>query len=170
MGVYGTETGYITKDTVPTPKTPYAKSKYEAEQLLLEMNARDFNIVILRPPIVYGKDCVGNYPRLANMALKLPIFPNINNQRSMIYIDNLSEFIRLLIDHNVGGMYFPQNKEYVKTTKLVRLIAKTHGKEMQVTTVFNWAIAIGLKLSETFRKVFFALLFMIKECQVDQGL
>ncbi len=114
MGVYGTETGYITKDTVPTPKTPYAKSKYEAEQLLLEMNARDFNIVILRPPIVYGKDCVGNYPRLANMALKLPIFPNINNQRSMIYIDNLSEFIRLLIDHNVGGMYFPQNKEYVK--------------------------------------------------------
>lgn len=159
MGVYGTETGYITKDTVPTPKTPYAKSKYEAEQLLLEMNARDFNIVILRPPIVYGKDCVGNYPRLANMALKLPIFPNINNQRSMIYIDNLSEFIRLLIDHNVGGMYFPQNKEYVKTTKLVRLIAKTHGKEMQVTTVFNWAIAIGLKLSETFRKVFCSFVY-----------
>lgn len=61
MGVYGTETGYITKDTVPTPKTPYAKSKYEAEQLLLEMDIEDFNVAILRPSIVYGKGCPGNY-------------------------------------------------------------------------------------------------------------
>ena len=154
MGVYGTETGYITKDTVPMPKTPYARSKYEAEQHLLEMCADDFNIAILRPPIVYGKDCRGNYPRLANMALKLPIFPDIANERSMIYIDNLSEFIRLLIDRCAGGLHFPQNKDYVNTTELVRLIAKVHGKKMKVTKSFNWGITIGLKLIETFRKVF----------------
>jgi len=154
MGVYGTETGHITRDTVPTPKTPYAKSKYEAENQLLAMIADDFNIAVLRPPIVYGKDCRGNYPRLANMALKLPVFPDIDNERSMIYIDNLSEFIRLLIVHCVGGLYFPQNKDYVSTTELVRLIAKAHGKGIKVTKLFNWGIAIELKLSETFRKVF----------------
>ncbi|MEJ9228297.1 NAD-dependent epimerase/dehydratase family protein [Peribacillus butanolivorans] len=154
MGVYGTETGYITKETVSIPKTPYALSKYEAEQILIEMNTNDFNVAILRPPIVYGKDCPGNYTRLATLALRLPCFPIIDNERSMIYIDNLSEFIRLLIDSCVGGMYFPQNKEYVKTTELVRLIARAHNKEIKVLKILNWSIAIGLKLSGTVRKVF----------------
>ncbi|QSQ07963.1 N-acetyl-alpha-D-glucosaminyl-diphospho-ditrans,octacis-undecaprenol 4-epimerase [Koleobacter methoxysyntrophicus] len=154
MGVYGTETGYITKDTIPVPKTPYAKSKYEAEQYLLEMNTDNFNIAILRPPIVYGRGCKGNYPRLAKLALKMPFFPEIENKRSMIYIDNLCEFVRLLIDDCCSGLFFPQNKEYVNTTELVRLIRKSHDKEIKVTKVFNWGIAMGLKFSETFRKVF----------------
>lgn len=154
MGVYGAETGYIKENTIPTPQTPYAQSKYEAEKLLLDMNVDFFKVVILRPPIVYGEKCRGNYPRLAKMALKLPYFPKINNERSMIYIDNLSEFIRLLIDRGVGGLYFPQNKDYVNTTELVRLIAKAHGKEIKVIKMFNCCIAIGLVLSKTFRKVF----------------
>ncbi|MGI6706543.1 MAG: NAD-dependent epimerase/dehydratase family protein [Clostridia bacterium] len=99
MGVYGAEVGHITKDTEPRPKTPYAKSKYEAEKLLNELNDDSFKVATLRPPIVYGKDCRGNYPRLASMALKLPFFPDVKNERSMIYIDNLSEFIRLIIDY-----------------------------------------------------------------------
>lgn len=154
MGVYGTETGYIKEDTVPKPKTPYAKSKYEAEKLLFEMSDDGFKVAVLRPPIVYGEDCRGNYPRLAGMALRLPFFPATKNERSMIYIDNLSEFIRLIIENCVGGLFFPQNKDYVNTTELVRLIAKAHVKEMKVTNVFNFGISIGLKLSETFRKVF----------------
>ena len=154
MGVYGTETGYITKDTEPKPKTPYAKSKYEAEKLLSELSDDKFKVAILRPPIVYGKDCRGNYPRLARMALKLPLFPAVKNKRSMIYIDNLSEFIRLIIDYCVGGLFFPQNKDYVSTTELVTLIAKAHGKELKATRIFNFGINLDLSLSETFRKVF----------------
>lgn len=154
MGVYGTETGYITKDTIPKPKTPYAKSKYEAEQLLLKLNTDNFKIAILRPPIVYGRGCKGNYPRLAKLALKVPFFPDIENKRSMIYIDNLCEFVRLLIDDCSSGLYFPQNKKYVNTTELVGLIREAHGKRTNVTKVFNWGIAIGLIFSETFRKVF----------------
>lgn len=154
MGVYGIETGYITIDTIPKPKTPYAKSKYEAEQYLLKMNTDNFKIAILRPPIVYGRGCKGNYPRLAKLALKVPFFPDIQNKRSMIYIDNLSEFIRLLIDHGVGGLFFPQNKEYVNTTDLVRLIRESHGKRTNATKAFNWGIVVGFKFSETFRKVF----------------
>ncbi|MGM8213832.1 NAD-dependent epimerase/dehydratase family protein [Virgibacillus sp. W0430] len=154
MGVYGTDIGYITKDTQPIPKTPYARSKYEAEQFLLGINSKDFNVSILRPPIVYGKDCPGNYTRLANMAIKLPFFPNIENERSMIYIDNLSEFIRILIDNSQGGIYFPQNKDYVNTTNLVMLIAKAHGREVRTLKGLNWMILIGLRLSKTLRKVF----------------
>ncbi|MGM0792387.1 MAG: NAD-dependent epimerase/dehydratase family protein [Bacillota bacterium] len=161
MGVYGTETGSITKDTKPIPKTPYAQSKYEAEQLLLEISSSDFNVAILRPPIVYGRGCPGNYVRLAKLAIVLPIFPDIENERSMIYIDNLSEFIRIIIDNGQGGIYFPQNKDYVNTTDLVRLIAKAQGKEVKTSKVFNWAVAIGLKLSGTLRKVFGSFVYDI---------
>lgn len=154
MGVYGKETGFITKDTIPAPKTPYAKSKYEAEQLLLDMCTNDFNVTILRPPIVYGEGCSGNYRRLANMALKLPLFPQIDNERSMIYIFNLCEFIRLIIDHGVSGTLFPQNKSYVNTTDLVTHIARIHGKKIKAVKALNYPISIGIKKSETVRKVF----------------
>lgn len=154
MGVYGTETGHITNTTVPEPKTPYAKSKYEAEQLLKKLRDLKFSIAIIRPPIVYGKNCPGNYSRLATLALKAPFFPNTVNTRSMIYIDNLSEFTRLLIKYEVNGLFFPQNKDYISSTTLVKSIADAHGKTLKVTSIFNWAIILGLKQSETIRKVF----------------
>lgn len=159
MGVYGTEIGYITKGTEPKPKTSYAKSKYEAEGLLSELNDDKFKVTILRPPIVYGKNCKGNYTRLAGMALRLPLFPDVNNQRSMIYIDNLSEFIRLIIDYCASGIFFPQNMNYVNTTELVSLIAKAHGKELKNTRLFNFGVNIGTILSETFRKVFGSFIY-----------
>jgi len=154
MGVYGTETGSITHDTIPVPKTPYAKSKYEAEQLLKRLGNNDFKIAILRPPIVYGNNSPGNYSRLSNLVLKLPFFPLIENQRSMIYIDNLSEFIRILINNEIEGLFFPQNKDYVNTTQLAKLIAKAHQKNLKVTRIFNWIISFGLRKSKTFKKVF----------------
>ena len=128
MGVYGKETGFINESTKPNPKTPYAHSKLEAESLLSELADDTFKVATLRPPIVYGKDCRGNYPRLAGMALKLSLFPKVKNERSMIFIDNLSEFVRLVMDKELSGLFFPQNKEYVNTTELVQLIAKVHGK------------------------------------------
>lgn len=154
MGVYGIEIGFIDEKTKPSPKTPYAESKLEAEGLLNEMADHCFKIAVLRPPIVYGKDCRGNYPRLASLALKLPVFPKVKNERSMIFIDNLSEFVRLAIDNEIGGLFFPQNKEYVNTTELVQLIAKVHRKELKATGVFNPGVYLGIKLSETFGKVF----------------
>jgi UDP-glucose 4-epimerase len=162
MGVYGKETGFIDENTKPTPKTPYAESKLEAEGLLSELADNTFKVATLRPPIVYGKDCRGNYPRLAGMALKLPIFPKIKNERSMIFIDNLSEFVRLAIDKELRGHLFPQNREYVNTTELVQLIAKAHGKELKVTEVFNPFVSLGIKMSETFGKVFGSFTYDMK--------
>lgn len=154
MGVYGAETGYINESTKTDPKTPYAKSKLEAEALLNRLADDSFKVTIVRPPIVYGKDCRGNYPRLARIALKLPFFPMINNERSMIFIDNLSEFIRLVINYKVGGLFFPQNKEYVNTTELMSLVSNIHGKNLKFTKFFNPGVYLGIKFSTTFRKVF----------------
>lgn len=154
MGVYGVETGFINEETKPNPKTPYAQSKLEAEKLLSELASESFKVAILRPPIVYGKDCRGNYPRLAKLALKVPTFPKIDNERSMIFINNLSEFVRLIIDKELSGLFFPQNKEYVNTTELVQLIARAHGKELKVTGIFNPFVTLGIKGSGTFGKIF----------------
>lgn len=153
MGVYGNNVSYINEKTMPNPATPYAQSKLEAENMLLNMENEFFKVAVLRPPLVYGKNCKGNYPRLARLA-NLPLFPLVNNERSMIYIDNLSEFVRLLINIGVGGLFFPQNKDYVNTTTIVKLIAKAHGKRLRVTKIFNPGVVLGLKFSETFRKVF----------------
>ncbi len=162
MGVYGSETGFLDKNTKPSPKTPYAKSKLEAEELLKGLADDSFKVATLRPPIVYGKGCRGNYSRLAGMALKLPIFPKIKNERSMIFIDNLSEFVRLTIDKDLSGFLFPQNKEYVNTTNLVQLIAKAHGKELKATGLFNPFVSLGIKMSETFGKAFGSFTYDMK--------
>lgn len=127
----------IDKNTVPTPSNFYGESKLQAEESIKELESDDFKIVVLRPPMVYGKGSKGNYPRLANMAKKIPAFPDIENKRSMLHIDNLCEFIKVMIDHEETGMFFPQNKEYVKTSEMVKLIAEVHGKKMRMTRVFN---------------------------------
>src|SRR5690625_3112032 len=129
--VYGdnpSKDGVIDEHTVPIPSNFYGRSKLEAEEGIRPLKSENFNVVIIRPPMIYGKDSKGNYPKLAAFARKSSIFPDFDNKRSMIHIDNLSEFIRLMIDHKESGLFFPQNKEYVKTSEMVRLIAEVHGK------------------------------------------
>src|SRR5690606_2947926 len=106
-----------------------------------------FKVVILRPPMIYGKGCKGNYPKLVKLAKILPVFPNIENKRSMLHIDNLCEFIKLMIDNGENGLFFPQNKEYVKTSELVKIIAEVHGRKIRFTKLFNFLLKILLKFS-----------------------
>ena len=127
----------IDRNTVPTPSNFYGNSKLQAEEGIKGLESDDFKIVVLRPPMIYGKGSKGNYPRLVNMAKKILVFPDIDNERSMLHIDNLCEFIKVMIDHKETGLYFPQNKEYVKTSELVKTIAEVHGKKVMMTKVFN---------------------------------
>ncbi len=127
----------VDRNTVPVPSNFYGNSKLQAEEGIKHLESDDFKIVILRPPMIYGKGSKGNYPRLANMAKKIKMFPDIDNERSMLHIDNLCEFIKTMIDHEERGLFFPQNKEYVKTSELVRLIGEVHGKKIIMTKVFN---------------------------------
>lgn len=137
MSVYGIKNGIIDKNTCLNPKSNYGKSKLQAEELIAKLKDDFFIIATLRPPMIYGKGCKGNYTRLAKLAVKTRIFPNIDNKRSMIYIDNLCEFVKLLIDDCSSGLFLPQNVEYVKTSEMVRLIAEVHGKKIRMTKLFN---------------------------------
>lgn len=157
MSVYGIENGVIDKNTPLTPNSAYGKSKIEAEELINKLQDDTFTVATLRPPMVYGKGCRGNYPKLAGLALKTPIFPKVDNKRSMIYIDNLSEFVKQLIDNRNGGLFFPQNAEYVNTSEMVRLIAETYGKRMVMTKLFNPLLRL-LNVS-TVNKVFGDLVY-----------
>jgi len=149
----------ITKDTIPQPTNFYGNSKLQAEEGIRDFTNADFKVVILRPPMIYGKGSKGNYPRLAKAALKLPVFPDIDNQRSMLHIDNLCEFIRLMIDNGEQGLFFPQNGEYVKTSEMVRLIAEVHGKKMRLVKIFNPMIRVISGKIGIFNKVFGNLLY-----------
>lgn len=142
MSVYGLDSGVITKETVPHPKSNYGKSKLQAEELINQLADERFIVTVLRPPMVYGKGCRGNYQALSKFAKKLPVFPDIKNQRSMIYIDNLVEFIRMLIAEQKGGLFCPQNSGYVCTSEMVRLIAKENGHNIRLTRFFNPVIHI----------------------------
>lgn len=138
--VYGeniNHNGLITKDTIPQPSNFYGNSKLQAEKGIEPLNDSDFNVVTIRPPMIYGKGSKGNYPKLAKAARMLPIFPDIDNQRSMLHIDNLSEFIKLMIDNEESGLFFPQNKEYVKTSEMVKVISEVHEKPIKLTKLFN---------------------------------
>lgn len=131
----------ITKDTQPVPNNCYSDSKWQAE-LGLKRISGDMKICVLRPPMIYGKGSKGNYPVLAKFAQKLTIFPKVNNIRSMLYIENLCEFVRLMIENKEEGVFWPQNKEYSNTTEMVKLIADAHGKKIVTTRVFNWGLYI----------------------------
>jgi len=161
MSIYGIEAGVITKDTLPSPKSNYGKSKLQAEELLDMLEDVSFKIAVLRPPMIYGKGCKGNYPRLAKIAIKVNFFPNIDNKRSMIYIDNLCEFIKLLIDNCSSGLFLPQNEEYVCTSEMVKIIAEANGKKIRMTKLFN--PLLKLLKAGTVNKVFGDLVYEKKK-------
>lgn len=145
MIVYGgCKEKIIIAATKPQPANFYGDSKWQADQRIQELSRNNptFKTVILRPPMIYGKGSKGNYPQLAKMAGKLPIFPKVNNKRSMLYIDNLCECIRLLIDQEVEGVFFPQNEEYTNTSEMVRMIAEAKGHKIILLPGFGWAIKL----------------------------
>lgn len=135
------KTKMITKDTKPAPDNCYSDSKWQAELGLRNLGG-NMKICILRPPMIYGKGSKGNYPILAKLARKLPVFPMVNNCRSMLYIENLCEFVRLMIDNEEFGIFWPQNSEYSNTTEIVEMISKAHGKKIFSTSIFNWCLYI----------------------------
>ena len=136
------KTKVITKDTPVSPANSYGDSKVQAEKGILPLNDDSFKVVVLRPPMIYGPGSKGNYPVLSKLAQKLPVFPKVDNQRSMLYIDNLMEFVRLMVENEEQGIFWPQNEEYSNTTELVELIAKAHGRSVIIVHGFTWVLKL----------------------------
>ena len=132
----------ITKDTPVSPANSYGDSKVQAEKGILPLNDDGFKVVILRPPMIYGPGSKGNYPMLSKLARKLPVFPKVKNQRSMLYIENLMEFVRLMVENEEQGIFWPQNAAYSNTSDLVKLIANAHGKHIWLMPGTTWALKI----------------------------
>ena len=127
----------ITRETISEPANFYGDSKLQADMCIRELETDDFHVVVLRPPMIYGKGSKGNYPLLAKFAKKVPVFPKVKNERSMLYIENLCEFVRLMIENEETGIFFPQNGVYTNTSDMVNEIAVTFGRKIWVTSVFN---------------------------------
>lgn len=128
----------ITPETPPTPSNFYGRSKLEAEEGLLALEEDGFKVAILRCPMIYGPGCKrGNFPTLVKLARKTPIFPDIENKRSMLYVKNLAELVVQLVLRGGSGVFLPQNAEYSKTSEVVKLVACASGRQVTLTKVFN---------------------------------
>lgn len=159
MSVYGKNSGTITKETVPSPVSCYGKSKLAAEQRLQQLADEKFAVTIVRPPMIYGKNCTGNYAVLEKAAKNVPFFPKVNNKRSMIYIDNLSEFLWQAMQKKCRGIYCPQNRQFVNTSDMAARIAENYGRKMFLVPGFQWMIRLLAKRITIFTKVFGDLIY-----------
>ena len=159
MSVYGMDAGTITPATQPCPTSHYGKSKLEAEQLLAQMEAPGFCVTTLRPPMVYGKGCKGNFQLLRKLVEKSPVFPAVQNRRSMISIANLCAFSKLVIDRQLAGVFCPQNQDYVNTTELARLMAAAMGRRVHFSPLAGLAVRMMMPLVSKARKAFSSLIY-----------
>ena len=146
--VYGDSAPYgktkrITKDTEPSPANFYGDSKWQADKGVRKLEDDYFAVTVLRPPMIYGKGSKGNYPTLAKMAKKLPVFPNVQNERSMLYIENLCEFLIQVMIRGERGIFWPQNAEYTRTSEMVKMIAEVSGHKIHVSKGWNWVVGLA---------------------------
>ena len=144
----------INSSTKPNPNDFYGDSKLQAEQGLEALKSPTFKVTILRPPMIYGPNCKGNFLRLGWLATKTPVFPAWHNKRSMLYIDNLAEFVRQLIDRELCGVFFPQNKELSDTVEIVRYFAHKYNKRIWISRVFNPLVWLGSFFLKPIPKMF----------------
>lgn len=151
--VYGDQKK-ITNETIPCPIDFYGDSKLQAEKILKKMETKDFNIAVIRPPMVYGEKCKGNFSKLMKISTKISIFPNIVNHRSMIYIDNLCNFLCEIIKNNEKGVFFPQNANYISTINIIKEINRIKNRRIFLLNTFNPLINILFQKNTVFKKIF----------------
>ena len=163
MSVYGMDTGVITKDTVPTPKSNYGKSKLQAEEGITALRDGNFRVAILRPPMVYGDNCKGNYQMVVKIVELSPMFPRINNQRSMLHIINLASFVKTCIDNHLNGIYFPQNEHYMNTKDMAQEIAIQKGKKLYMSYLLGFAVLMCRPFVGKLKKAFGTLIYVDTE-------
>lgn len=158
MSVYGLNTGHITVKTSLNPKSLYGHSKAKAEEALLALDSTDFTVTIIRAPMIYGPNCKGNFRSLHKIANISPIFPKVNNRRSAIFIDNFSEFLKVVVDEKLEGILYPQDKEYLNTSDTVSLISQYSSKNIYISKLAGLGVNF-LLFSPVIQKAFGSLTY-----------
>lgn len=144
----------LTKDTKENPNGFYGDSKLQAEIGLHELECDTFKVCILRPPMIYGPGSKGNFPRLVKLACKTPFFPAWHNRRSMLYIDNLAEFVKQAVIRELSGTFYPQNRELADTVEIIRFFAKSAGHRIWISRLFNPFVWLGSFVLQPINKMF----------------
>lgn len=148
------KTEVLTAETQPNPNGFYGDSKLQAENGLHELECDSFKVCILRPPMIYGPNSKGNFPRLAKLATKTPIFPCWHNKRSMLYIDNLAEFVKQAVLRGLSGTFYPQNRELADTVEIIRFFAQTANHGIWITRLLNPFVWMGSFFLQPLNKMF----------------
>ena len=148
------KTEVLTADTKENPNGFYGDSKLQAEKGLHELECDCFKVCILRPPMIYGPNSKGNFPRLAKLATKVPVFPCWHNKRSMLYIDNLAEFVKQAVERQLCGTFYPQNRELADTVEIIRYFAKAAGHKVWITRLLKPFVWLGSFILQPINKMF----------------
>lgn len=144
----------LTAETKENPNGFYGDSKLQAELGIKPLEDENFKVCILRPCMIYGPNAKGNFPRLAKLACKTPIFPCWHNKRSMLYIDNLAEFVKQAVLRELSGTYYPQNRELADTVEIIRFFAKAAGHRIWITKLLNPFVWLGSFVLQPLNKMF----------------
>ena len=150
------KTEVLTADTDPNPNGFYGDSKLQAEKGLKALRAEggQMKMCILRPCMIYGPNAKGNFPRLAKLGCKVPLFPAWHNKRSMLYIDNLAEFVLQAVVRELEGTFYPQNRELADTVEIIRFFAKEAGHKVWITRLLNPFVWLGSFVLQPINKMF----------------
>lgn len=149
MGVYGVGKklipNIIDENTTICPNGMYAKSKWMAEKGLSQLQNAFFKVTFIRPPSVYGKGCRGGYiTGFTSIVRTIPIIPKVyeNAKQSFIYIDNLSELTRLIIERRMQGVFCPQDEKAVSANELLCAIANGIGKKYRESRFLGYFVRL----------------------------
>ncbi|MTI64688.1 SDR family oxidoreductase [Methylophaga sp.] len=124
----------FSEQDICNPTDPYGISKYEAEQGLLQIAQKTgMEVVIIRPPLIYGPGVKGNFAsmmRWVGKGIPLPLGA-VNNQRSLLALENLLDFINCCLDHPKAAneVFLLSDGQDVSTTELIQKLAQAQGKK-----------------------------------------
>ena len=161
------KTEVLTSQTKENPNGFYGDSKLQAELGIKPLEDENFKVCILRPCMIYGPNAKGNFPRLAKLACKTPIFPCWHNKRSMLYIDNLAEFVKQAILRELSGTFYPQNRELADTVEIIRFFAKAAGHRIWITRLLNPFVWLGSFVLQPINKMFATYYYDPKMSKMD---
>ena len=161
------KTEVLTAQTKENPNGFYGASKLQAELGIKPLEDENFKVCILRPCMIYGPNAKGNFPRLAKLACKTPIFPCWHNKRSMLYIDNLAEFVKQAVLRELSGTYYPQNRELADTVEIIRFFAKAAGHRIWITRLLNPFVWLGSFVLQPINKMFATYYYDPKMSKMD---
>lgn len=148
IAVYGSNINRIDESTPEAPDSPYGISKLDGDLALLSLQSDAFDVVILRPPMIYGPNAPGNPARLQRLAKLLPVLPlgGITNRRSFLSVNNLVTFVERALTASVHGVLLVADDDSVSTTKFVRHVARMHDQTVLLVNISFFFLILSVLL------------------------